>query len=535
MNHLSLRLAGQTRQTCWKALWHKRCIATTGYSSVVRDFTEQVVAKQPLFSVAPTSIQILFQPSEFYKSLLEMINHAEQRIFISSLYIGGEEAELISALQRRLEAKPDLKLHMLLDYNRSTRPGPKSTAKLLRPLLEKHPSQVNIHMFRSPSLRGLMAKIVPPRFNEGWGTWHPKIYGADDSVLISGANLNKSYFTNRQDRYVKFNNQRNLADYCVNFMDTVRQFSFQLKLSSPTTAPPHNPHSIHKKDFSLVWPDHQVHPHHISPIAQSALSEFQKSYRQQTQTTRQTLSSSTDHALVLPIIQAGQFKIKEEESVFNLLFSSLTGAATKFKACVDLTSGYFSLHRPYQDLILKASGVDCRIVAAAPKANGFYGSKGISGRIPEGYTLYEQRFMKAVRTAGRLWRGPSSNNGSGVLLSEWERPGWSYHAKGVWLSPDWSSPPVLTLFGSTNLNARSAHIDTELSFLMVLPSETTPTSAAQPPAPGHKGGSDALLTLRQSLQQEIDNIRSNVTDWGGGERHVRWTTKFIVWLVKGML
>jgi hypothetical protein len=32
-----------------------------------------------------------------------------------------------------------------------------------------------------------MAKIVPPRFNEGWGTWHAKIYGSDDEVMISGS------------------------------------------------------------------------------------------------------------------------------------------------------------------------------------------------------------------------------------------------------------------------------------------------------------------------------------------------------------
>lgn len=41
-------------------------------------------------------------------------------------------------------------------------------------------------MFRSPNLRGIMAKIIPPRFNEGWGTWHAKIYGVDDEIIISG-------------------------------------------------------------------------------------------------------------------------------------------------------------------------------------------------------------------------------------------------------------------------------------------------------------------------------------------------------------
>jgi CDP-diacylglycerol--glycerol-3-phosphate 3-phosphatidyltransferase len=31
-----------------------------------------------------------------------------------------------------------------------------------------------------------MEKIVPERFDEGWGTWHAKWYGVDDEVIISG-------------------------------------------------------------------------------------------------------------------------------------------------------------------------------------------------------------------------------------------------------------------------------------------------------------------------------------------------------------
>lgn len=65
------------------------------------------------------------------------------------------------------------------------------------------------------------------------------------------------------------------------------------------------------------------------------------------------------------------------------------------------------------------------------QANGFFGSSGISGRIPEGYTYYEKRFMRAVRKAGRLWREAASGNFKGVQLSEWDKPGWTYHAKGM--------------------------------------------------------------------------------------------------------
>lgn len=150
-------------------------------------------------------------------------------------------------------------------------------------------------------------------------------------------------------------------------MNTVKRFSFQLNLPSPTTARPNNPHSSYRKDFSLVWPDQQVHPHYINSIAQSALSEFQKSYRQQTKSIHELPSSSHNQALILPVIQAGLFNIKEEESIFDLLFSSVSEVVSKVRPSVDFTSGYFSLYRPYQDLILKASGVDCRIVASAPK------------------------------------------------------------------------------------------------------------------------------------------------------------------------
>ncbi|KAF8972239.1 hypothetical protein BDZ97DRAFT_1901356 [Flammula alnicola] len=516
----------------------KRCISTTYIDPSIREFTSALASKQPVFQLPPSSVRILTEPSQFYATLLDMINKAERRIFFSSLYIGSEEKELVSALSRRLRDKPDLKLQLLLDLNRSTRPGPGSTAKILLPLLREFPSRVSVSMFRSPSLRGILARIIPPRFNEGWGTWHAKIYGVDDDVMISGANLNNSYFTNRQDRYLYFSAQNQLAQYCHDFMETVATFSYRLLPTSatPSTIPSPDPHSYTYDDYILHWPNSDTHPHYFNSVAESAFSQFQKLYRDRLkQSTSNDTLSATPKALLIPIIQAGQFNIREEESTFRLLFRHLTRSSAPKRPLLDLTSGYFSLYTPYQDLVLKAPNVDCRIVAASPKANGFYGSKGISGRIPEGYTLYEKRFMKAVSKAGRLWRGPSPSDGQGVSLTEWEKPGWTYHAKGIWLSPSSSTPPVLTLFGSTNLNSRSAHIDTELSFLMIIPSEPQTSSADQPSGSEAPAFDSPLLSLRHDLAREIDGIRSNAVEWKGRHRNVRWTTKLIVWLVKGML
>lgn len=95
----------------------------------------------------------------------------------------------INALDLALKSNESLRLDIHLDLNRSTRPGPSSPAKAVLPLVSAYPDRVNVFLFRSPKLKGFLAALVPPRFNEGWGTWHPKIYGVDDDVMISGCVL----------------------------------------------------------------------------------------------------------------------------------------------------------------------------------------------------------------------------------------------------------------------------------------------------------------------------------------------------------
>ena len=73
----------------------------------------------------------------------------------------------------------------------------------------------------------------------------------------------------------------------------------------------------------------------------------------------------------------------------------------------------------------------CLLIFAFIKANGFYGSKGISGRLPEAYTWLERRFWQAAVKVGKIGGFKPT-----IELNEWERDGWTYHAKGTqsWLS-----------------------------------------------------------------------------------------------------
>lgn len=180
----------------------------------------------------------------------------------------------------------------------------------------------------------------------------------------------------------------------------------------------------------------------------------------------------------------------------------------------------------------------------------------MSRLIPEGYTLLESRFYADAARKGRV--GPR-----GVRLQEWEREGWTYHAKGMWVTEGEPEPlgsvsgsppgepstglagvaadeaadvaagvagnaivggekgadPFLTFIGSSNLSTRSLKLDTELSLLLAT------------------SNSD----LRAALGHELRALRAHAHDvgpatWATKERHVSLASRVLVALgVEGML
>jgi len=322
---------------------------------------------------------------------------------------------------------------------------------------------------------------------------------------LCSANLNKSYFTNRQDRYLVFSSAPELSSYCFDFLKTSSSFSYGLLPSSTPTRT--------TTSHVLRWPHSSMSPDHIEHQAGLAFSGLQRYYSAKSGNVQERLRKENS-VLLFPIIQAGQFGVREEEDSLKLLFDHLRAAdyrdtTTSFHPLLSLTSGYFGLANLYKNLILR-SHVPTRIICASPEANGFYGSRGISGRLPEGYTWLEQRFMEAVRVSHS--QDPRHNPGL-VDLKEWNRHGWTYHAKGIWLSPKPDSLPILTLFGSTNLNSRSAQLDTELSFMMLANS----------------------VAVRKKLQLELQGLNEFAEDWKGNQRNVRVITKVLARLLSGYL
>lgn len=477
----------------------------------------------PRIDISADQIEILDGPKDFYESLKAKIQNAKRRIYLSTLYVGKTEHELISTIRDALlHNGPDLKISILTDALRGTREAPKpSCASLLASLVAEFPDRVEVRMYHTPNLTGLRKALLPKRINEGWGLQHIKLYGIDDEVILSGANLSNDYFTNRQDRYHVFRSKR-VSDYFGRLHFAVCSISFLLQLSDGPSK------------HTLEWPASNPAPNpleapkrHIE-AATSQLLPFVKP--------PSSPSTPTTSTFVYPVI-CHPPTINTELPAFTALLARRISSYT-------FTAGYFNPHPMITSSLLAASSLPKSapgsILTASPYANGFFGSKGISGLLPPAYTHLSLRFLQAARSAN-------------IQLREWQRGvvgqpnGWTYHAKGLWVTlqpdlqrqetasgtsnkpssgltttglqrdKDTSAPagPSITLIGSSNYTTRSYGLDLEVGAVVVTKDEA----------------------LMRKLKREEELLMSHTSrvreeDLETEDRRAGWRVRVAMWLVK---
>ena len=133
------------------------------------------------------------------------------------------------------------------------------------------------------------------------------------------------------------------------------------------------------------------------------------------------------------------------------------------------------------------------VLTAAPACHGFAQASGFKGLVPAMHAHLLQSAL-AQSPAPRVPRAPLNGTGRGgagqgagqggaVSTTLYARPGWTFHAKGLWLWLRPSSPrarekgregleggdgdeSVVSYIGSSNLGARSWHRDFELGFVL---------------------------------------------------------------------
>ncbi|XP_061089194.1 CDP-diacylglycerol--glycerol-3-phosphate 3-phosphatidyltransferase, mitochondrial isoform X2 [Conger conger] len=425
----------------------------------------------PAFRVPGARVRVLHSPDEFYQLLKARIKTAESRVVLASLYLGTGplEQDLVDCMQEALESShreggaSDLKISVLLDYTRGSR-GKQNSRSMLVPLLRRFPGRVRVSLYHTPDLRGLLRLLVPERFNETIGVQHIKVYLFDNSLIISGANLSDSYFTNRQDRYVLLEDCPALADFFSQLVGAVGDVSLQLH-----------------PDDSVGMMEGMVHPYQGNRAEFSALSRQRIMAVLQAAQVRQRLEeaepcvgvASEDpppDTWVFPLVQMKPLGIRLDEQVTERLLREVGSDAH-----VCLASGYFNLTQAYLRLVLGASG-RYRILTASPQVNGFYGARGVAGAIPSAYTHLAQQFYSKVCQLGQEHR---------VQLHEYYRENWTFHAKGLWYYLIGCDKPCLTLIGSPNFGYRSVHRDLEAQIAIVTENPILQTQLQQvgPPPP----------------------------------------------------
>ncbi|CCK73420.1 CDP-diacylglycerol--glycerol-3-phosphate 3-phosphatidyltransferase NDAI_0G04350 [Naumovozyma dairenensis CBS 421] len=421
-------------------------------------------------------IEIIDTPTNFYNTLKFKISTAERRIFLASLYLGKTENEFIECISTAMTRNPQLKLYFLIDGLRGTRESPDlCSASMLAKLDKQFGDRVDLRLYRTPKFIG-WKKLIPKRFNEGIGLQHMKIYGFDDEVILSGANLSNDYFTDRQDRYYLFKSCPAFASYYFKLQQLVSSISYRIQYSSSE-----------QEKYKLSWPQTNLikkpatllTKHHFVQKTSKALTEFlypdstSAGQQQQQQLSKPELDCPT---VVYPISQFtplyphNKDQSTEKPTIIKLLQSKSTKKPWLF------TAGYFNIHSDLKRTLLETPTKDSLIITASPKANGFYKSKGASGMLPDAYLYLSYKFLKAIPKMRR----------EDIRLKEWQNGiantpgGWSYHAKGIWfMEKDTRTNtntngyiPYLTIIGSSNYTRRSYSLDLETNCVIFTKDES---------------------------------------------------------------
>lgn len=121
------------------------------------------------------------------------------------------------------------------------------------------PGRLSVHLYQTPKLRGALKRALPPRWNEIVGVSHVKAIVTDDDVVMTGANLSETYFTVRQDRYMRFRAAPGLADEVAALVGALGACSRLYKKASPEvhacgTFAPHGSHRFERLRSLLVRP-----------------------------------------------------------------------------------------------------------------------------------------------------------------------------------------------------------------------------------------------------------------------------------------
>lgn len=328
------------------------------------------------------------------------------------------------------------------------------------------------------------------RLREFFGVHHLKLGVFDDTILLTGANLSESYFTNRTDRYILVENEPELADRLTEFLQLLGKSDFSRKYRLPPSSSSehreaaleegqkHSPSSAetsHRtKAVSFIEDGFEVFPE--ARISETKPLEFGKEIQKTLfapSNSAAAAAGATERdgeclTFISLLPQFSGFGVQTDVEITAEILRldwrhpqndepSPTPTTPGKKKQEDRPSSdalQFSLSSPYlninpeiqkalqrmRDNLMESHDPDSavrkmkgessmQILTGSRRANGFHGASGPLGIVP---ALFE-RAAEKLQNNLEFRDGRQTDRNVKLKLDLWDRENWTFHSKGIWL------------------------------------------------------------------------------------------------------
>lgn len=176
---------------------------------------KQLLDTLPKTAISADDFSVLLSAKEYLSTLLNLIDNATSRIYMTVLYLENDQAGqlIVKHLIAAKERQPDLDIKIFVDFHRARRglighDKSEGNAAFYREIDEKYPDFIQFY--------GVAIKQ-----REVFGVLHLKGMVIDDTVLYTGASINNIYLHQgeryRYDRYCTINSLE-LANSFVQYL-----------------------------------------------------------------------------------------------------------------------------------------------------------------------------------------------------------------------------------------------------------------------------------------------------------------------------
>ncbi|MDA3978699.1 CDP-diacylglycerol--serine O-phosphatidyltransferase [Gallibacterium sp. AGMB14963] len=379
------------------------------------------LSRLPAFDLTEQQLEILPSAKAFKQQILQLIEQAEKRIYITALYWEKDEAgqEILEAVYRAKQKHPELDVKIFVDWHRAQRGR-----------IGEEQSNSNADWYATMRQKYGFDDVifygVPINTREIFGVLHIKGFVFDDTVLYSGASINNVYL-HQQDRYrydrYQVITHPQLADCLVEFIEQ------------------------HLNDISAVNRLDQARKstRELRPTIRSFRKKLMLTGKYNSRTSQRL---AADKMTITPLFGLGKNNLlnKVIEALFLVTQKKLT-----------ICTPYFNFPRSLQHRIrtLLHEGKKVEIIVGDKTANDFYIPPSepfkLAGALPY---LYEKNLRQFTKRFAEFIENKQ------LTIRLWKDGENSYHLKGVWVDDNY------ILLTGNNLNPRAWRLDAENGLLI---------------------------------------------------------------------